>query len=83
MKAILSGALTLGALAVAAGLAISRAGADVPTWSLVLPIGFALGLTVAYGARARRWLREVDELEWQTALNGYSSALLHGVLDTG
>lgn len=81
-KALLFGALTVGSLAVTVGLLIARAGGRVPTWWLALSVGISIGLAVAYGWRARRWLRAVDDLEWQLALSGYAEELLHGVLET-
>lgn len=81
-KALFFGALTFFSVAVAVGLLIARAGEDVPTWWLVLSIGISVGLAIAYAWRVRRWLADIDQLEWQLALSGYASELLHGVLET-
>jgi hypothetical protein len=81
-KALLFGAVTLGGLALTVGLLIARSGAHVPAWWLGIVFGISVGLAIAYGWRARRWLQAIDDLEWQLALSGYASELLHGVLET-
>lgn len=82
-KAIVFGAITLAGVLLAAVLLLARAAdEEVPTWSLALTIGVAIGLSVAYGFRARRWTLEIDDLEWQLALSGYSRTLHQEALQT-